>query len=115
MIPSDWIRHLREEDQELIGYIIPTDDGQFAPATVFGYRLAEAGDRADAESVLEATGLSYLAKTWILRARDTDPIQVQIVEASPDRLVVQNVDFGSEDDYGTRIRLDVPSDALTLR
>ncbi|QVQ53532.1 hypothetical protein J4H86_07250 [Spiractinospora alimapuensis] len=115
MIPNHWIRHLREEDLELVGYIIPTGDGRFVPATLFGYPLAEAGDRADAESVLDAAGLSYLADTWMLRNEDEEPFQVEIVESSPDRVVVRNVDFGREDDYGARIPLDVPTDQLSRR
>jgi hypothetical protein len=45
----------------------------------------------------------------MLRLPDrVEPIAVQLVEASPERLVVQNVDSGYEGDYGTRFELDVP-------
>lgn len=115
MIPNHWIRHVREEDHELVGYIVPTSDGQFVPATLFGYHLTEAGDRADAESVLDAAGLSYLADTWMLRTGESEPFQVQILESSPERVMVQNVDFGREDDYGARFPLAVPTDQLSPR
>lgn len=46
---------------------------------------------------------------WRLDVADrADPIDVEIVEVDPDGLVVKNVDFGYERDYGTRIRLEVP-------
>ncbi len=51
-----------------------------------------------------------------LAREDQAPIQVEIVEASPQRVVVKNVDFGSKLDYGTRFTLSTPIDGrLTLR
>ncbi|MFB9237988.1 hypothetical protein ACFFWC_20910 [Plantactinospora siamensis] len=109
MIPEHWLPHRRQLDDELLGYLVPVDDGAFEPVTVFGYRLGAAGDRADAEAVLDSVGLSYLADRWVLRLPDrAEPISVQLVEASPERLVVQNVDYGYEGNYGARFELDVP-------
>ncbi|RKF23943.1 hypothetical protein [Micromonospora globbae] len=109
MVPEHWIPHRRQDDGELLGYLVPVEEGVFAPVTVFGHPLGEAGDREDVERTLDAVGLSYLADRWMLQLPERDePIAVQLVEASPERLVVQNVDFGYEGDYGTRFHLDVP-------
>jgi hypothetical protein len=112
MIPTSWISHRRPEDNELLGYLRPAQDvlGQFIPVTVFGYPLGVATDQDEAQRVLESTGLSYLAETWLLTipAR-LDPVAVQIVEATPQRLRVKNVDFGYTDaDIGHIFVLDVP-------
>jgi hypothetical protein len=111
---SEWIEHRREHDDELLGFLVP--DGEwFTPVTVFGYPIAEPTDRDDAEESLDRIGLSYLAERWNLKRERQAPIQVEIVEASPQRVVVKNVDFGSELDYGTRFTLSAPVDGrLTL-
>lgn len=114
MIPQTWVPYHRDEDGELVGYLVPTGDARVTPLTVFGHPLAGAGDIEDAERVLEAVGLSYLADRWMLTLpadssrTDTARVAVQIVEATPTRLVVQSVDFGFEGDYGTRFELEVP-------
>lgn len=117
MIPQTWVPYHRDEDDELLGYLVPTGgahDPRVAPVTVFGHPLADAGDVEDSKRVLEAVGLSYLADRWMLTLPSNSAqsgairIAVQIVEATPTRLVVQNVDFGYEGDYGTRFELEVP-------
>jgi hypothetical protein len=40
---------------------------------------------------------------------------VQIVEASPDGLLVKNVNFGYESDIGTTFAFDVPEDSRLQR
>jgi len=112
---SEWIEHRRGHDDELLGFLVP-GGGWFTPVTVFGYPIAEPTDREDAEGSLDRLGLSYLAERWELAWEDQAPIQVEIVEASPQRVVVKNVDFGSKLDYGTRFTLSTPVDGrLTLR
>lgn len=108
MISSSWMPYHREDDGELLGYLVP--DGELViPVTVFGYELGDAADEYDASQVLESIGLSYLADTWMLSIAGRDePINVQIVEASPKTLRVKSVDYGWEQDYGTVIELPVP-------
>ncbi len=69
--------------------------GWLTPVTVFGYPIAEPTDREDAEGSLDRLGLSYLAERWKLQREGQAPIQVKIVEASPERVVVKNVDSDS--------------------
>lgn len=108
MIPSEWVPYYREDDGELLGYLVPVGTS-FVPVTVFGYGLGDAMDEYDASQVLESIGLSYLADTWVLSiAERAEPINVQIVEASPRALRVKSVDYGWEQDYGTIIELPVP-------
>lgn len=72
-------------------------------------------ERDDAEQMLESTGLSYLADRWLLHRPGAAPIAVEIVEASPARLVVQNVDFGSGYEIGRRFVLGVPEEGCLCR
>lgn len=109
-----WLPHRREEDDELLGFLVP--DGElFVPVTIFGYVLGTAVDEHDAVTVLESVGLSYLAERWTLRLETGAAISVQLVEARPDRVVVKNVDFGHDGDYGELFRLDAPVGPDRLR
>lgn len=110
MIPPHWVRYERADDGELLGYLVPSaEDDTAAPVTVFGYSLGPISARNDAERRLDEVGLSYLADRWLLDVPDHgEPINVEIVEADPERLVVKNVDFGYHQDFGTRFTLDVP-------
>jgi hypothetical protein len=111
VIPETWIEHRRVEDNELLGYLRPVDGGpgRYVPVTIFGYALGDPADEDGARKTLESVGLSYLADRWWLTLDGrAEPISVQIVEASPDRLLVKNVDFGYEGDIGTTFPLEVP-------
>jgi len=112
---SEWIEHRRDHDDELLGFLVP--DGQrLTPVTVFGYPIAQPTDRDEAEEILNRLGLSCLAERWNLHREGQTPIQVEIVEASPERVVVKTIGFGGEPEYGTRITLSAPIDGrLTLR
>lgn len=117
MIPPEWTAHLRPGDDELVGYLVPAGGGdppgQVVPVTVFGYPVGEVSDAESAQRVLEGFGLSYLAETWLLSIDGReDPISVRIVEASPQRLVVQNADYGYEGDIGKVFVLDVPEPGM---
>jgi hypothetical protein len=112
---SEWVGHIRDEDKELLGFLVP-DGERFVPVTIFGYVLSGPVDRDEAEHVLESIGLSYLAERWWLRL-DQTRIAVEIVEASPQRVVVKNVDFGHDGDIGERFTPAAPIDdgRLTMR
>lgn len=110
---SQWIEHRRTDDNELLGFLVPDGEG-FVPVTVFGSELAASAAREEAEAELNRRGLSYLAERWTLQLEDQAPIQVEIVEASPQEVVVQNVDFGSGLDYGTRFTVKAPVDSQLM-
>lgn len=103
----EWIEHRRDGDGELVGFLVQTGD-RFTAMTVFGSPLAEPAERDAAERVLDASGLSYLADRWWLHVDDQQHIEVEIVGASPERVVVKNVDFNSGLDHGHRIALVAP-------
>ena len=99
-------RHeVHRDDGELVGFVRPTEGG-WAIETVFGHELGRFEHRGDAETSLAAAGLAYLADRW--RLADEDDLAVQIVEASPERVTVQVVDFGAPERYGQRISLEAP-------
>ncbi|WP_116248075.1 hypothetical protein [Nocardiopsis sp. FIRDI 009] len=110
MIPGHWRPHHRDEDGELLGYLVPDGPGRYVPVTPFGHPLEEPGDEHDARAALDSRGLAYLADPWLLSVPDRDePISVRIVEVSPERMRVANADFGYERvDLGHVFVLDVP-------
>jgi hypothetical protein len=109
VIPAYLIAHRRDDDAELVGYLVPQPGGTYLPVTVFGFALEAPGSWEQATRRLDEVGLSYLAEDWLLDVEDREePIKVQIVEATPDQLTVKSVDYGYERDYGTLFRLDVP-------
>jgi hypothetical protein len=117
VIPASWTPHHRTDDAELLGYLRPIEEsaGRYVPVTVFGSPLAGDCDEADAQQVLESVGLGYLAGRWLLTlAQYPEPISVEIVEAGPDRVRVQNVDF-SYGDYGQVFVLEAPVDSSLRR
>lgn len=118
MAPAEWVEHRRDEDGELIGYLVPkgAEGDLVVPVTVFGYPLGEAMDADAAQRMLDAEGLSYLADRWLLSLQGRDePISVQIVEINPQRMRVKNVDFGYEGDYGEMFTLPVPAQGRLRR
>ncbi|MFW6597828.1 hypothetical protein ACQBAU_17795 [Propionibacteriaceae bacterium Y2011] len=121
MIPADWIPYHRTDDDELIGYLQPTANGDLLPVTLFGHPLAdEGGEEWWAADVLEGLGLSYLADTWELRGDDGSWSRVVINECDRERIVVANADFAKLVDrpsemYGDRVTLPVPTDRLRPR
>lgn len=114
MIPQEWQPHHRQDDGELLGYLVPTGVGRCVPVTPFGHPLGPAQPSDDAARLLDESGLSYLADRWYLRVdgRD-DPIAVRIAEVAPDRMTVRNADYGYEGNIGDPFVLMVPTDRLT--
>ncbi len=118
MIPVTWIPYRRDEDGELLGYLRPAggSTNRFLPVTVFGYPLSDEVDEDAAQRILESTGLSYLADRWLLSLDErAEPVSVEIVEANPERLRVQNVDYGYEANLGKIFVLDVPTGDVLRR
>ena len=112
----EWLVYTRAQDNELLGFLVP--DGEFfVPVTIFGYILGNAADRDVAEHVLESVGLSSLAERWWFRLADNRRVAVEIIEASPTRVVLKNVDFRYEGDFGDLFTLVAPivDDRLTMR
>ena len=114
MIPPTWTPHRRQDDEELVGYLVAQGDAVL-PVTVFGYPLSEATDIDSARAVLESTGLSSLADPWQLRLDDGQSIRVRIREASADRLVVVPDDFGYGGPLTDAVLLDVPDGGRLTR
>jgi hypothetical protein len=112
VVPTSWIECRREEDGELVGFLVPSplpdDTALVTPVTLFGYPLAGPLAVRDAERILTDVGLSYLADRWQLRLDDGRWIRVEIVEVSPDEVVVQKATRGNIDAVSHRFSLPVP-------
>ena len=115
MIPSDWEPYQRD-DGEVIGFVAIEEDDLVVPVNLVGHPIGDAMDRLEAEQLLEAAGLSYLAEPWVLRHDDGTEQRVVIVEVDADHVVVTDAQFalvvGRPADMVDRVTLSVPTDRL---
>lgn len=104
----------REEDGELLGFMVPTADDAWLPAAVFGSPLGTPTSRDAAGSVLDRLGLEPLADPWLMDREEPGavPLQVRVVEADPTQVTVRNADYGSGLDLGMCWTLPAPAHAL---
>lgn len=107
----DWIAH-RRGDGELLGWMAP-DGERFRVIDLLGHDLApEPLDWLEAEELLEATGIGYLADRYELAVGAGKPRRVRIGEVSSSRIVVVADDFGAASAVGAhpeRIELPFPA------
>lgn len=95
---STWTPH-RRDDGELLGWIRPEGEAWVA-VDVLGRPASTATEWLDAETALEQRGIAWLADPWMLEGEGERPLQVRIVEVTPDeegrpgRIVVKVDDFG---------------------
>lgn len=111
MLAGDWIEHRRAEDRELVGWIVPEGEG-FRPVDVLGRRVTAAPvEWLEAEEILDALGIGFLADRYLLSLPDGSKRPVRIAEASPDGITVVSDEFGSASAVGAdsdRFRLPFP-------
>ena len=119
MISTDWTPQ-RRDDGELIGWIRPDGD-LWVAVDLLGRDASIPTEWLDAEEVLEAGGLSWLADVWMLEQPDTEPLRVKLVEVTPGRegeqgrVVVQTDDFGAIDAPVQRFELPWPAPSSLRR
>ena len=87
------VREVRRENDwapdkpgELVGLLLPADDGQWVPATVFGAALGAATDERLAESIVREHGLSSLADGWWVRIGGDEWREAWLLEVKIDRV-----------------------------
>src|SRR6478609_748048 len=80
MLPADWIPH-RRDDGELLGWIRPEGDDWVA-VDLLGREASAAVDWLEAESALEANGLSWLADVWVLDLPEGDAVRGGMARAA---------------------------------
>jgi hypothetical protein len=112
MLPADWTPH-RRDDGELLGWIRPEGEDWVA-VDLLGREASVAVDWLEAEAVLDANGLSWLAEVWVLDMPEGDAWRVKLVEVTPaggtpGRIVVQTDDFGAIDVPVERFELSWPA------
>ena len=109
--------HVRLSDNELVGYIAMTDDGDFVPFDLLHRQAGPAGDLGEAEHTLEAIGLTLLAQTYEL-TRDGRTMRVGIKELNRQEVIVSplagDLDRGAEHvDLTARWTYSLPAAELT--
>lgn len=91
---TDWIEHRRGLDGEVLGWMRPEGDG-FVVVDLLGRDRTDAVDWLDAEEVLDALGIGYLADIYELQQPDGSWLRVRIAEVSPSRIRVKKDDWGA--------------------
>ena len=107
MTPPGWTPYRRPEDDELLGYLVVSEQGT-TPLTVFGHPLAGPGSHEAAVELLRRRGLAVLAEPWWFTAEDGTGFPVQIMSAYPDRVTVARADYGFVSPDAERRSLSVP-------
>lgn len=92
MNTSDWIEH-RRGDGERVGWMRPQGDG-FVAVDLLGRDVTDEVDWLEAEEVLDALGIAYLADAYLMDRPDAAPLRVRIVEVSQSGIRVKQDDFG---------------------
>jgi hypothetical protein len=92
--PSDWIPHTRG-DGELLGWMRPDGDG-FVAIDLLGRELTGRVDWLEAEELLEATGIGYLADPYELLV-DGVWVRVRLTEITSDHVRLKTEDWGAID------------------
>lgn len=79
--------HVRASDNERVGYIAITNDGDFVPFDLLHRQAGPAGNLDDAENILETVGLTLLDQTYEL-TRDGQTMRVGIKELNRHEVTV---------------------------
>ncbi|MCT1459577.1 hypothetical protein M3G03_08510 [Aestuariimicrobium sp. p3-SID1156] len=79
--------HVRSNDNELVGYIAVTDEGDFVPFDLLHRQAGPACQLAQAEELLDEIGLGLLAEVYELQ-RDGQRLRVGIKELTRNEVVV---------------------------
>ena len=111
MLPANWIEH-RRPDGEVLGWMMADGDG-FRVFDLLGReRTGGPVDWLEAEELLEALGIGYLADRWTLRLADGTERPVRISEASSRGITVVGDEYGAASAVGAvldRFRLPFPA------
>lgn len=95
-----------------MGWIVPEGEG-FRPIDMLGRRVtADAVEWLEAEEILEALGIGFLADRYLLSLPDGTERPVRIAETSPEGITVVADEFGSASAVGAgsdRFRLPFPA------
>ena len=100
MLPPEWIEH-RRPDGETVGWMEPDGEG-FRPVDILGRRVtADPVEWHEAEEILEAHGIGFLADRFLLRLPDGTERPVRIAAVSIDGVIAVTDEFGSANVVGT--------------
>lgn len=89
---------IREDDDELLGYVVQ-DATSWQAQTFFHYTLSRTTTKEEAESILRNSGLSYLMGTWRYFDKDEkDWFPCVIREAYEKKvIVIRTNEYGIQD------------------
>ncbi len=98
-VPVDWIEHRRGgPDRERLGWIRPVtqEEGDgFVAIDLLGRETTGVVGWLEAEEVLDAMGIGYLADPYELPLEDSRWLRVRIIGVSPDDIRVKRDDWGA--------------------
>ena len=95
MIPEGWTAH-RRDDGEVLGWI-RAEGELWVAVDRLGLEASGPVEWLEAEDLLEARGLGFLADRWWL---DGEPVRIS--EVTPDRIVLLRDDYGAASAVGAR-------------
>lgn len=112
MIYTEKIAHHREDDGELLGFLV-SDSSGWQAQTVFGYTISRASSRAGAEAILNEQGQEFLKGVWQYLDKDDRDWHPCIIKKAYEHQVILNRTnvMGYQDaDTFKRVILDDPSE-----
>lgn len=112
MIYTEKTPHLREDDGELLGFVVHDSSGWQAQ-TVFGYTISRAATQAAAVAILDEQGEEFLKGVWqYLDSDDRDWRPCIIKKAYEHQVILNRTNVMGYQDVDTfkRVILDDPSE-----
>ena len=106
-VDEQWIE-IRRDDSERVGWL-RMDGDDFVAVDLLGRERTGRTDWEDAESVLLAAGIGYLAEPYELQLDDGSWERVRLTQVSSDRIVAKQEDFGAIDGPNVQYVLPFPA------
>lgn len=107
----------REDDNVFLG-LIEKDETSWLAQTIFGYTIARATSREEAEAILHERGTSYLKGVWQYYDKDDRDWFPCVIQGAHEQkvTVVRTNDLGYQDpDNYKHVILENPDDTTLLK
>jgi hypothetical protein len=113
VIPETWLPRHREDDGELVGYLVGDGD-EVVPVSLVGHPVGPGSDEETAGALLDWRGLPSLDRRfWTRWPGDEGWTSVRIIEASPVQVTIRR-EVGTPADLRQTITLPNPAADVLL-